>query len=229
MLDVFFDKWWRLGGVSGILFLVLFIVGAAVQGCFPDFDEPIDEVRDWYTDNGEQFLVGSYLIVLAFILFFLPFLSSLRGLLAAAEGGQAVWSRVAFAAGLAFLAVGAVTATFCSVLAFHFGVVKDGDLDEGTIRSLMYLDYITPIVMLLAPLLLASSIVIVRTGVFWRWLAIPGVIAAVLAVISGLKTLEAEPYGGITGIGDIAFPLTALWILLASINMILKREAPAAA
>ena len=229
MLDVFFDKWWRLGGVCGILFLVLFIVGAAVQGSYPDFDEPIDEVRAWFTDNGEQFLVGSYLIVLAFVLFFLPFLSSLRAVMARAEGGDAVWSRVTFAAGLAFVAAGVVVSSFDSVLAFHYGVVKEGDLDEGTIRSLMYLDYITPIMLLLALLVLAPSIVIARTGVLWRWLAIPGVIAAVLAVISGLQTLESEPYGGIAGIGGIAFPLTGLWILLVSINMILKKEAPAAA
>jgi hypothetical protein len=162
------------------------------------------------------------------VLLFLPFLSSLRAVLARAEGGDAVWSRVAFAAGLAFVAAGVVVSTFGSVLAFHYGVVKGGDLDEGTIRSLMYLDYITPIMLLLAPLVLASSIVIARTGVLWRWLAIPGVIVAVLAVISGLQTLESEPYGGVTGIAGIAFPLTGLWIILISVNMILKNEAPAA-
>jgi hypothetical protein len=228
MLDVFFNKPSRLGGVCGILFLVSFIVGAVVQGSYPEFDEPLDEVRDWFTDNGEQFLIGSYIIVLAFVLLFLPFLSSLRAVLARAEGGDAVWSRVAFAAGLAFVAAGVVVSSFDAVVAFHYGVVKEGELDDGTIRALQYLDYITPIMPLLAPLVLAPSIVIARTGVLWRWLAIPGVIIAVLAVISGLQTLESEPYGGVTGIAGIAFPLTALWILAVSISMILKREEPAA-
>jgi hypothetical protein len=229
-MDVFFDKPSRLGGVLGILFVITLIVGIVVQGGYPDFDEPLDEVRDWYTDNGEQFLVGAYIVGLSFVLLFLPFLSSLRGRLAAAEGGQAVWSRLVFASGLALLVVAAVGSLGTGLLAFNFAVVKAGDLDDGTVRILMYLEYVAPVGPMLALLLLASSIVIFRTGVLWRWLAIPGVIIAVLAVISGLQTLESEPYSGVAGgIGNLAFPLTALWILLVSVNMILKKEAPAAA
>lgn len=229
MLDQLFQKWWRVGGVFGILFVVLLLVSIVVQGGYPDYDEPIDEVREWYADNGEQFVIGNYLTGLAIFIFFLPFLSSLRGLLAAAEGGQAVWSRLTFAAGLVFLILGAVSSIFPAVLAFHFGVVKEGDLDDSTIRALMYLEYATPWALALVPFLLAASLVIFRTGVLWRWLAIPGAITAVLAAIAGLQTLEAEPYGGIAGIGGIAFPLSALWVLAVSINMILKRDEPAAA
>lgn len=86
MLDVFFDKWWRVGGAAGVLFLIMFIVGIVLQGEAPQFDEPVDEIRDWFADNGEQYLVGDYMVGLAFVLFFLPFLASLRGLLARVEG-----------------------------------------------------------------------------------------------------------------------------------------------
>ncbi|MDO8611905.1 MAG: hypothetical protein Q7R32_03660 [Dehalococcoidia bacterium] len=229
MLDVFFDKWWRVGGIAGILYLVLFIAGIVVQGEVPAFDKPVDEIRDWFTDNGEQYLVGDYMVGLAFMLFFLPFLASLRGLLAAAEGGPAVWSRVAFAGGLLFLIFGATASVFWGALAYGFGVVENGD--EGTIRTLMYLNSygFTLLALALAPLLLASSLVIFRSGVLWRWLVVPGLLAGVLGIIGGASSLDSDPEGALGGLGFLAILLAALWILLVSINMILKREAPAPA
>src|SRR3990172_5328263 len=140
MLDIFFDKWWRVGGMAGILFLITFIGAIILEGEPPSFDDPVNKIRDWFVDDGKQFLVAEYLIGLAFTLFFLPFLASLRGVLASAEGGPAVWSRVAFAGGLIFLIFGAVASFFWATLAYSFGVVENGD--EGTIKTLMYLDHV---------------------------------------------------------------------------------------
>src|SRR3989337_2492401 len=158
MLDVFFDKWWRVGGVAGILYLVMFMIGIILQGGPPNFDDPVNEIQDWFTDSGKQYIAGNYLISLGFVLFFLPFLSSLRGLLASAEGGAAVWSRVAFASGLLFLVFGATASIFWGALAFGFGVVEEGD--EGTVKTLMYLDAyaFSGLFMVLVPLLLSVSL-----------------------------------------------------------------------
>ena len=229
MLDGLFDRWWRLGGVAGILFLVLFIVGIVLEGEAPDFDDPVDDIRDWFTDNGEQYLVGDYLVGLAFVLFFLPFLSSLRGLLARAEGDPAVWSWVVFAAGIAILVLGAVASLFWESLAFGFGVAEDAD--EGTIRTLMYLDHagFATLEMAFVPFLLASSLVIARTGVLWRWLAIIGLAGGVLSALAGLSALESDPEGGFTTFFFISGPVAALFILLVSVNMLLRRDAPASA
>jgi len=226
MLDVFFDKWWRVGGVAGILYLVMFIIGIILQGGPPNFDDPVDEIQGWFTDNGKQYIAGNYLIGLGFVLFFLPFLSSLRGLLAAAEGGAAVWSRVAFAAGLAFLILGAAASSFQGALAFGLGVVEEGD--EATIRTLMYLDYYAfsgTLPLVVTPLFLASSLVILRTGVLWRWLAVLGLVVAIGALIGGLTPLDSDS----EGIAFISFIAIAAWVLLVSIAMIMKRDAPASA
>jgi len=229
MLGVFFDKWWRVGGVAGILFLIMFIVGIVVRGEPPTFDDPVDEIRDWFTDNGEQYLIGDYLTTLAFVFFFLPFLASLRGLLASAEGGPAVWSRVAFAGGLIFLILGAVGSSFWGTLAYSFGVVEEGE--EGTIKTLMYLDQVgfTGAFMAVIPLVLGASLVTLRTGVLWRWLPLLALVVIVFVVIAGASTLTSDPDGALGGIGFIGFPFFGLWVLLVSVNMILKREAPAAA
>lgn len=223
------SNWWRVGGAAGILFLVLFIVGIIIQGDLPTFDDPVDETQAWLTDNGEQYLVGNYLIALAFLLFYLPFLSSLRGLLASAEGGAAVWSRVAFAGGFLFLIMGATASVFLGALAYSFDVVEEAD--ESAILTLQYLDFfaVTGILFALTPFLLASSLVIWQTGALWRWLALLGLLAAVLTAIGGAAYFDSDPEGALAGIGFIGAPLAGLWVLLVSIAMIMKRDEPAAA
>ena len=229
MLDVFFDKWWRVGGVAGILFIIVFIVGIVLQGEAPAFDDPVDEIRDWFADNGEQYLVGHYLIVLGFVLFFLPFLSSLRGILARAEGDPAVWSWVTFLGGVLIIIVGAVAGMFWATLAYGYGIRSDGD--EATIRTLMHLDLaaFSTLPMVFIPFVLGTSIVILRTGVFWRWLPIIGLIVAVFSAIGGASLLTSDHAGALGGVGAIGFIGAPIWILLLSVNMILKSEAPAAA
>jgi len=222
------DQWWRVGGLMGVLFLVVFFVGASVQGESVAFDDPVDEIREWFADNGEQHVVGSYLIGLALFLFFIPFLASLRGLLAGAEGEPAVWSWVAFSGGLAFVIIGFVASLFRGTLAYGFGVAEGGDPE--TIRTLMYLDHLGEAAFVLAfvPFVLGSSLVIARTAVLWRWLALLGLLVVVLCIIAGASPLTSDHDGVLGGIAFIWAPCAVLWILLVSINMILNREAPAA-
>ena len=229
MLDVFFDKWWRVGGAAGILFLIMFIAGVALTGDSPTLDESTDEIRDWYTDNGDQFLVGNYLIGLAFALFFFPFLAGLQSLLASAEGGPRMWSKLAFAGGLAFFVFGGVASLFWATLAYSFGVVEQGD--DVPIKTIMYLDQVATATfpLPLIALVVGTSLVSLRTGVLWRWLSLLALVVVVFVVINGANTLSSDTDGALGGIGFIAFPAFALWLLLVSINMILKKEAPASA
>ncbi|HWC29764.1 MAG TPA: hypothetical protein VG845_06755, partial [Dehalococcoidia bacterium] len=90
-------QWWRLGGISGILFLVLFLIGGSMQAEPPMYDDPVEEIRAHWVDEGGTYLTGDYIIGVGFILFFFPFLSALTSLLGNAEGGTRMWSRIAFA------------------------------------------------------------------------------------------------------------------------------------
>jgi hypothetical protein len=229
MLDVFFDKWWRLGGLFGILFFIMVIVGISIQGEYPDFDAPNDEVRDWFADNGEQFIVGDYLLGLTFLVLFPVFLVSLFGLLSAAEGGAAVWSRLALLGGFLYVVMAAVITLFVGALAFGFGVSDTGD--DSMIRLALTMDHFAfyRVPFALAPFLLGSSLVILRTGVLWRWLAVAGLIVGLASLGSPLGALDSDVEGLGGGLVFLGFMLTNLWILLVSINMILKREAPASA
>src|ERR1044071_3171065 len=94
-------QWWRLGGVLGIGYVVMFIVGIIViQGESPMLHDSMEEIREYFGEDGQQYLVGDYIAGLGFILFFLPFLVILRAFLGHAEGSPALLSRLALVGGL---------------------------------------------------------------------------------------------------------------------------------
>ena len=218
------DRWWRWGAAAGILFVVLFIVGLIVQGSTPSVDDPVTKVKDYFLDHRDRWLVGDYLIGLAFLLFFLPFLSCLRGLLARAEGDEAVWSRVVFAAGIAFLVVGAATSLAQGALAYG-AVAHAGD---DVIQTLTDIDYygFTTISLAAGVLVLAASIVILRTGILWAWLGGLGLLEAVIAVIAPLAVLSRDPDSALGILGFIAFIGFGVWIILVAVGMWMTKALP---
>jgi len=127
------------------------------------------------------------------------------------------------------LIFGGVASLFWATLAYSFGTVGNGD--DGTLKTLMYLDQVgfSAGALAVIPLMLGASLVTLRTGVLWRWLSLLGLIVAVFAGIAGASSLTSDPDGALGGIGFIGFIGFGLWMLLVSVNMILKKEAPAAA
>ena len=218
-------QWWRLGGICGILFLVLFIVGASFQGQPPAYDDPVEEIRAFWVDDGEAFLTGDYIIGLGFILFFFPFVSALSGLLGIAEGGPRLWSRIVLVGGVLFLALAGASGIFWTALAF--GDVAENASDD-TIVLLMTLDvaawHFAPAG--LAIMTLPAALVILQTRVLPLWLGGLTLIEGVLATISPLAILADNPND--SALGWLAFPGAAIWVLVVSIVLVLKKEAPVA-
>jgi hypothetical protein len=219
-------EWWRLGGLLGIAFVLVFIVvGFGIQGESPMHNDDIGEIRAYWENDGDSYLLGAYLIGLASLLLFLPFLCAFRALLGTAEGGAQLWSRVAFAAGIIFLIMSASAEAAWSTLAF-----AAEELDDDMLQMLMYFDVAAynHIPLPVGVVLLASSIVIWQTGVLWRWLAILGLIVGVAALLTPAGSYSIEPTDdpeeGIWGIlGIISFLGLAIWLLLVSISMVMKR------
>jgi hypothetical protein len=220
------NQWWRLGGLCGILFLVVFIVGAGYQGETPTYGDPVDEIRAYWVDDGETYLVGDFIIGLAFILFFFPFLSALRSVLGVAEGGAQMWSRNVFAGGLLFLALAAAAGASWTTLAF--GDFAENASDE-TINSLMAIstgaDHFIPAG--LAIMALSAGVATLRTGGLPTWHGVLSLIYGVLAIIGMLAILAENPDESVIGF----FPWlgVAIWTLVTSIVLLMKKEAPVAA
>jgi hypothetical protein len=69
-------------------------------------------------------------------------------------------------------------------------------------------------------------LVILRTGVIWRWLAGLGLLAALLLVIGAAWPIDGDEEGAIAILGFIGAPATMLFIIISSINMIIRSEEP---
>ena len=73
----------------------------------------------------------------------------------------------------------------------------------------------------------ARSLVVLKTGVLWRWLAVIGLLAALLLVIGAAWPIDGDEEGALAIVGFIGAPLTLLWIIISSINLLLMKEEPA--
>jgi hypothetical protein len=218
-----FEQWWRLGGICGILFIVTFIIGSVVQGSTPSYGDATADVRSYFVDHGNKYLAGDFIYGLAVLLFFFPFASALRSLLGVAEAGVQMWSRLVFAGAVLFLAIAAAGGAMWTTLAF--GNFAQTANDE-TINLLMALDVGSWHFIGAALFLLSSpaGLVIWQTKVLPTWLAALSLIYGVLALISLLAILADNPDDSV--LGFIGFLGGAFWILITSIAMIMKKEAP---
>ena len=219
------QQWWRLGGIAGIAFVVVFVVGVALQSAPPLVDDPIDEIRADWVNDGQRYLLADYLLGLAFALFYIPFIAAVGEMLGRAEGGGKLWSRVAFIGGLIIMLWGAWTSIFWGALAF-------GDFAEtasdDTLQTLMALDYYAVAGMPLAFMVFigATTLVIAQTGILRRWLIIVGALETVLAALAPLAIFSASSSSFFDFIYLIAFLILPLWILLVGILMVRTRDEP---
>ena len=224
------SQWWRLGGVFGIGFAVFPAVGLLIlQIDAVNYDNPIREIKEYFVDDGDIYLVGDYLIFIGFVFFFFPFLLSLRALLGRVEGGINLYSWLSFVGGLSLFLMAYVSSIALGALAL--GAAGDPSVNDSSIQTLVYLDaYGFAGVPLFGALLwFAASVVIYRTGVLWRWLAFLGVAAGVLGVIGAAWPIDGDPDGFLGIVFDISLIGFLVWVLLVSIAMVMKKELPAPA
>jgi hypothetical protein len=222
-------NWWRLAGVDGLIFVILFIIGGPIlQGDFPMRGDGVETIRQYWVDEADNYLIGDYILNIAFVIFFLPYVIGLRWVLGSAEGSPPIWSWMSFGGAIIALAAGVAASMFAAGLALGF---KDGDpgLDDATLLLLIDVNsYAFGILSMGLALFGASAgYVILRTGVLWRWLGVLPLIAAVLLVIGGAWQIDGDPEGALGSLGFTGLPLTFLFVLVSSIALILKSEEPA--
>ena len=144
-------------------------------------------------------------------------------MLGRAEGGPQIWSQVGFYGGLFVIVFAAMAAASWTALAF-----AAEELDDASITTLMYLDVgaWNAFPYAIGVLVLFSSIVMVMTGVLWKWLGYLGLIIGILAFITPLGILDADPEDIFDVVGFIPFIGFAIWLLATSIGMLMKKEEP---
>lgn len=216
-------KWWRLGGLLGIAFIVVWLPAFISKGDTPVFDDPIDETRAWWQDHGLRYLLAQYVVLLAAMVLLLPFMVALTSLLGRAEGGVKLWSRVSLIGGVCFIVTELAAGAAWTALAFGADMLSD----DGML-TLMYLDvgaYQVP-GFGLAVFVAAASLVIATTGAVARWIGYVGLPLGVVLFVSPLAVVDDNPEGPLLVVGFLGFLLTNVWILIIAITMARRRDEP---
>jgi hypothetical protein len=201
----------RWDWVSGILFVVLFVVGFALSG---DSGDTPAELKDFYADSGnrtKQFV--AFFFFLAAMLAFLWFLGTLRGELFRAEGGDGSLTGVAFGSGLSFTVLMITALTGFTSPAFMASDDKF-TFDPNTADFMQDLGYgLFVAALILASLLLLSVSLIGYRSRFvplWVcWISVPAAIALLFSVFF--------------------FPVFVFlaWVLIVSVVMLIRAWRPA--
>lgn len=196
----------RLAPLTGVLFTLLMLAWFFLVGETPDTSDTVGDVVRFWDDHSSRGIAGAICGAIGGAAL-LWFGGSLRAALRRGEGGVGRLSAVAFA-GIIVMAVGLLL-----FAALEFTLADTvGDVPPGITQTLSVMDsdMFFPLAIGVLTMLLASALVILRTGVLPTWL---GWIALALAVLS------------VTPIGWIAFFGAVLWIGVTGVVLYLGGEA----
>ena len=216
-------SWWRLGGMLGIAFVVVWLLKMVGTGVTPPYDDPIGEIREYWEDDGRRYLVVQYFGLLSGVIFLLPYMVALTTLLGRAEAGARLWSRVSLAGGVCFVAITIAINSIWTALALGADAISDDGM-----RTLMYLDaaafYIG--IFPLAVFVSAGSLVIVATGAMRKWLGYVGLADGIALFAAPLVVLEDHSESPLGIFYFLALVVGAAWIVATGVAMLRLREEP---
>jgi hypothetical protein len=178
------STWSRWAPISGIAFVVLYIVAMFVAKS-PDSSDPAGTIASYYTDSKSHrvsMIAAAYILIAAAMLF-LWFLSGLRSRLRAAEGTDGTLSTFAFGAGLLFVGLVSVGGlALASVPASMSFAENRVPVTADTIQIFMSLGYGAILVggmLSAAVMIFAVSALTLRTGALPKWSAWVGFLAGI--------------------------------------------------
>ncbi len=216
------ERWDRYAPATGLVFVVVVIVATLVQGAPPSLSDGASEFADYFDDNDTRIRVAQFVNVLATI----PFLWWMGGLwstLRRAEGGA---PRLTVAAGLG----GAIAATSVMLgsAVMSTAAFRSTDLQPAGLKLFYTLSFTMYAAGALgvATLVLASSVVILRSGVFPVWIGWLGIVNGLVWIAAGLSLVSTRD--AVNVIGFISFLIWLVWIIAISVVM-LRNPEPAAA
>ena len=210
MDDKKIEKW---ASLSGLVFVVLSVVGAFLAGSPPKVSDHDPKILKFYVDNQDTLKVSSYLAGLG-IVFFLFFLGIVWTRLRTAEGGH---GRLAGTSAMA----GVATAAIASV---GFGINAYSALHPAESPDLYRLATVIFGILSFAVLVYveAASIVILRTKFLPAWLGWLGMLSALLWLVGGAAVSTEDDT--IFTFGFVAFLIWALWLLIFSVMLFRTSE-----
>ena len=202
------DRWQRWGPLSGVAYVILFLVGILAGGEGPG-DTPEEHVT-YYANAGNRTKdFAIFFVLVAAGLLFLWFLAGLRGILVRAEGEVARWTALAYGAGIASAALFLGAASLFVAPAGSAGDESFRNVNPSAVNILGNAGYAMLVcsIIVAALLVLATSIVALRTLVLPRWLSVAGFVVAPLLLLA---------------VFFVPIFLWLAWILAVSVVLILR-------
>lgn len=217
--------WERRALMSGILFAVVAIFGAAfaMLFIFPEMaslDASAAERAAFSFEHGTRMLVNTYFLMLQ-MPFLIVFVAGLFVILRRAEGGGGVLSLTAFGAGLVMSAILYMGWMIAGIITIFLA-------DEGaSAETIVALDGLAPMSLALsafprAILLAAISAIVLERQLAPRWIGIAGVALAAIH-LAGTGTLIVADLFPVLAIGSLLF---TVWVFALAVSL-LRRTEPA--
>jgi hypothetical protein len=195
--------------LTGALFVVLVLVAfIPLGGDTPDGDASAQKVVSFYTDNDTREIIAAAVLSLGAVAL-LYFSAVVRERFRAVAPGGSALATFALAAGVV------ASGGFLAAAGLHFALADyAGDIRPAAAQALNAIDsdFFLPFSSGIAALVLAISLLAIRTRALAPWL---GWVGVVLFVVS------------FTPVGFVAFGLAGIWIIVVSVLLYLRGESTA--
>ncbi len=206
-------RWERLAPLTGILAVVLWVVGMILLFKDDPANEPPEQIASHFAEHDTRLLLGAFIFMVG-AASFLWFVGTLRAALARAEDGVSRLAGIAFGGGI-------VTASmlFAMVAPIAAGAVQaqneDRDPSPQAADALWHLGngFLIGAEVAAIVLVTATALVVLRTGVLPRWLAWVSLVLALWLLIGPIGWL-----GLLFGV--------PIWTLLVSILLSMRAADP---
>lgn len=207
----------RVGALSGLVALMLSMLGFALAPFPPTMGTPIQEVVDYFGANRQGILVQSYVLLLGSAAL-LWFVASLHAFLGRYEGDPRPLSASVALFGVMGVTIGVFATAVPTVLALH----ADSGLDPILLKALFDLGAIA-IPISNAPfgvLALAVGVVSLRDGAFPSWLGWLSVgLGATNIVTASGYMFQSGPLAPGGTLSNVVGSIFAFWLVSVVVTM----------
>jgi len=207
--------WTQYAAIAGIVFVVLTIVGAFLPGQPPKPDDSIATIRSFYADHRSAILLSAYVGGVA-TAFGLWYIAALSVVVRRAEGGGGILALTTFAGGAVTSVVGVIGLLVSAALAYS-------SRSDDVLRTMFDFGNMSFALIMFpwAVFTAAASVVMIRTGLFARWLGWAGIAAAALMLISAAGLGQTSGAWAAAGaVSIVTFIVGMIWILATAIFML---------
>jgi hypothetical protein len=214
-------KWERYGALAGILAIALIVASVVVAGSPPKTSDSAEKILKYYRDNEGGLKASAFLGGLVTIPI-LVWAAALWATLRRAEGGQ---PGLAVAAVLGLVLTGTLQAVAGSINATVALELKSVGPAEAKFFYVLTFGLGAAGAFGIAVLVLATSVMALRTKVFPAWLGGAGLALGGVLILGGASI--ASTSDGFAVLGLVSILLWALWVIVLSVLMFRAKE-PAA-